>query len=539
MLLLLLAACPPFDPDGPYRCESNADCLLDERCSLETCVPACTPKSCADLPGRCGPILDECGGTIECECSAPQTCGGGGRAGSCGCTPISCDGVTCGTLDDGCGATIDCGCEAPDSCGGGGSAGRCGCAPKTCDELGAECGLISDGCAETIHCGGCTWPDRCGGETDNRCGRPSACVAQEAVCGFLGAEYCGTCIEGDMCGVAAANRCGRPASCLAEGRECGFSETVAGVFCGGCGAGEMCEAGTCVRASRPFCWGERERIDLPPVQWRGRPIAEAGALVLYAEITIPGDVGCTRIARVPLATYATAATTAYAIVDGSDFSDLSLSGCTENTGVECEGWVAAPRMRADGMEMFFDSSYRCADWWDREIYLSLRRDPTEPWSRPSLLPVSEYRATPSDSVDFPVLLADGQTLVYRDGALPPGELAVARRSSTEPGDVSFSKLGSVVVAESLDDGDVLYSLVPQALSCDGAFLLYYREVTGDRPRNEARAVEIRSLDPLELGPPQPYRGVDDVHGFAEGPDCGALYFATGLDQWVRRRVPCP
>jgi hypothetical protein len=51
---------------------------------------------------------------------------------------------------------LHCGtCQAPKTCGGGGNANRCGCTPKTCDALGAMCGNIDDGCGTMLECGAC------------------------------------------------------------------------------------------------------------------------------------------------------------------------------------------------------------------------------------------------------------------------------------------------------------------------------------------------------------------------------------------------
>jgi hypothetical protein len=68
-------------------------------------------------------------GNPECgSCSGFQTCGGGGAANVCGCTPTtSCasSGRSCGTVGDGCGNTLSCGsCGANMFCGG---SGHCVC----------------------------------------------------------------------------------------------------------------------------------------------------------------------------------------------------------------------------------------------------------------------------------------------------------------------------------------------------------------------------------------------------------------------------
>ncbi|MEZ4565386.1 MAG: hypothetical protein R2853_21930, partial [Thermomicrobiales bacterium] len=56
-------------------------------------------------------------------CTQPQTCGGGGTPGVCGCTPTTCaaEGKNCGAIPDGCGSTLTCGecAEFRQTCGGG------------------------------------------------------------------------------------------------------------------------------------------------------------------------------------------------------------------------------------------------------------------------------------------------------------------------------------------------------------------------------------------------------------------------------------
>jgi hypothetical protein len=74
--------------------------------------------TCRDLAaGTCGPVSDGCGNNLTCDCSGPyDTCGGGGTAGQCGCTPLTpetaclVDGMNCGTFPDLCGGTYNCDC---------------------------------------------------------------------------------------------------------------------------------------------------------------------------------------------------------------------------------------------------------------------------------------------------------------------------------------------------------------------------------------------------------------------------------------------
>ena len=132
-------------------------------------VVACKKLTMCPSPDDCGTIPDGCGGTVSCgpACTAPNTCGGGGMANVCGCTPTTtmCPvGSNCGTVDNGCGMPITCGpaCTAPNTCGGGGTANVCGCTPSVTCPAGANCGSIDNGCGTMVSCGGaCSGSDVC------------------------------------------------------------------------------------------------------------------------------------------------------------------------------------------------------------------------------------------------------------------------------------------------------------------------------------------------------------------------------------------
>ncbi len=124
--------------------------------TLTVCVRAASANACAGA--KCGMVSDACGGQLVCPttCSAPQTCGGGGTANVCGCSPltqaVACAGKNCGKVDDGCGATLDCGsCGAGrPTCGGAGTANVCGCSgavlPEICNGFDDDCnGQVDDG----------------------------------------------------------------------------------------------------------------------------------------------------------------------------------------------------------------------------------------------------------------------------------------------------------------------------------------------------------------------------------------------------------
>lgn len=170
--------------------------------------------------------------TADGECEAGRVCRSGfcrGRAIETGqCLPTNCaaERLECGELNDLCTPTpVSCGrCTSPDSCGGGGTPGRCGCTPETdaafCAARAAQCGLVmgvdSCGRGRSVGCGTCTTPMACGGGgVANVCGCTDA-LACEGRCGTL-TDMCGrsrdcgaTCIGLDWCGGGGvANRCGK------------------------------------------------------------------------------------------------------------------------------------------------------------------------------------------------------------------------------------------------------------------------------------------------------------------------------------------
>jgi hypothetical protein len=239
--------------------------------------PSCKVKTCDDFPGKCGQQSDGCGGvTPSCgECTAPQTCGGGGTPSVCGgsaCTPRTCEaaGASCGSVADGCGGLMDCGiCVAPQTCGGAGVPNRCGnpaCVPTTCAAQGFNCGPAGDGCGGLLDCGTCEDPLICGGGgAPGICGNstctPKSCADQGAQCGPVangcgGLADCGECPVGQICGGGGPSKCGVGnctrrtcqdvgANCGPIGDGCGGSLdcgpcTVAGQTCGGGGTPNVC-----------------------------------------------------------------------------------------------------------------------------------------------------------------------------------------------------------------------------------------------------------------------------------------------------------
>lgn len=129
------------------------------------CQPACAGRACGS---------DGCGGTCG-ACTVTQQCVNG----RCECLPESdaafcqraqraCDSLT---AMDNCGVTrtVSCGsCQAPQTCGGAGVPGQCGCTPQC---AGKACG-----------------PDGCGGQCGT-CPANSACAANQLQCDCINGTW--------------------------------------------------------------------------------------------------------------------------------------------------------------------------------------------------------------------------------------------------------------------------------------------------------------------------------------------------------------
>ena len=116
------------EPDAADLPDDDNDCT-DDVCNgdMPSHPNRMSGSTCASDGGS---MCDGDGNCVEClsnnECTAPQTCGGAGAAGFCGCTPsVDCGGRSCGSLpDDGCGAVLNCndsmanGTETDVDCGG-------------------------------------------------------------------------------------------------------------------------------------------------------------------------------------------------------------------------------------------------------------------------------------------------------------------------------------------------------------------------------------------------------------------------------------
>ena len=171
-------------PDGD---QTDGDCILQvcdgnggETITGDNDPPTdgnpCTDGSCVnDMPMQePAPAGDPCGMgnlcngngmCVECldngDCTAPETCGGGGNMGQCGCTPTTCAtlGLTCGMAPNGCGGTLNCndgvtnGDETDVDCGGGAPpGGTCAVDCALGNDCNAPSDCVSNFCADGVCC---------------------------------------------------------------------------------------------------------------------------------------------------------------------------------------------------------------------------------------------------------------------------------------------------------------------------------------------------------------------------------------------------
>ncbi|MCL4752471.1 MAG: tryptophan synthase alpha chain, partial [Myxococcales bacterium] len=114
---------------------------------------------------------------------------------------------------------------SPNTCGGGGTANVCGCTPTSCAAQGKNCGSIPNGCGGTLNCGTCTAPSTC---TNNVC---TACVPNPDPC--PSSQCAGTASDGCGGTVSCTANCGLAGECPCAGGHC------AGNYC-------SCNPGPCL-----------------------------------------------------------------------------------------------------------------------------------------------------------------------------------------------------------------------------------------------------------------------------------------------------
>lgn len=263
-------------PNGASACATPSFQCVDGACKDTS---TCALLTCADypaMPGKCGPVSDGCGGTLDCgySCASDEVCGlsAPGVCGKPTCQTQTCEDALagkpanfCGFVPDGCGGEL-LGCVDPcpmgESCGAGGpdlcGASSVACVPKTIADCGSSCGPIGDGCGGSVDCGGCQGAESCGGGGEaGVCGAPAcqplSCDDWGATCGTLAdgcggiTADCGACGADEVCN---ANKCEKivcvPKSMnVACNGLCGQQSDGCGglIDCGGCSGNNTCGGG--------------------------------------------------------------------------------------------------------------------------------------------------------------------------------------------------------------------------------------------------------------------------------------------------------
>lgn len=144
-------SCPPEALRG------NGTACTGGVCSGNTCV------SCGAHGEPC------CAGNV---CTTPQTCGGGGTAGVCGCKPVTCPAsYPCGAVPDGCGGMAACG-----SCGPGQT-----CVGNQCEMVDADAGVkVGDAGSDAAAEAGTTGSPEAGSDASTDTGSLEADATSEA-----------------------------------------------------------------------------------------------------------------------------------------------------------------------------------------------------------------------------------------------------------------------------------------------------------------------------------------------------------------------
>ncbi|MFT4037243.1 MAG: hypothetical protein QM692_03610 [Thermomicrobiales bacterium] len=236
-------ACPAPCPSC-FVCQEHGQ-NIPASCEAD---PAQQGQTCGDPGQVCQP-----GGACVCD---GGSCAGGQRcvAGACVCDSVSCaagccDGLTCHIDDDAACGTNGGACQtcpSPQTCGGGGTAGTCGCTP---DCASKACGA-ADGCGGVCQTGSCPTCQTC---VAGVCG---ADAAQEGDCcdGASGGKQClsGSCEAkatlaqcqgrlndgsgydhptGPVCGQEAPCSEYSPGMCANSIHTCQYGPNGAGVYC--------------------------------------------------------------------------------------------------------------------------------------------------------------------------------------------------------------------------------------------------------------------------------------------------------------------
>jgi hypothetical protein len=247
----------------------------------------------------------------------------------------------------------------------------------------------------------------------------------------------------------------------------------------------------------------------PNVDFLGGQIAEEGAgPELYLSTSLWQPLGMsgypTQIGRTLLVGPATVST---AFVH---LTSLDMAGM---------GWVNAPSLSVDGLEIFFSASYPAADWMNYHIFHAYRASVADDWSAPEMLLGGFGDMFPS------LLLPDGKTLLYYEltGSIAVPFMRVATRDTTDPSSSAFQAAGTTTLPAGA-----------ARIGCDQRSLVMIRAHDGMPVR-----ARILSFAPLQFDPcvepisyPPPGNPMETPEALFESPDCKKLYISyRGGDTW--------
>jgi hypothetical protein len=217
------------------RVPSSGTVCITDGCSNGTVTQTPNPGVSCSASGKLCTATGACGCQGNQDCTSPQTCGGGGTAGVCGCTPAAtCGTTTCGTITNGCTGTLACNDSIKD---GNETDIDCGGNPSTCATRcaqGKKCTAPSD-CASGLSCadGVC-----CNTPCTGSCQACSAVAKGQGADGVCGAVKSGVTDPKNACTATAQSTCGPK-----------------GTLCNGAGAcqlwlnGTVCQAASCTSAT--------------------------------------------------------------------------------------------------------------------------------------------------------------------------------------------------------------------------------------------------------------------------------------------------
>jgi hypothetical protein len=301
------------------------------------------------------------------------------------------------------------------------------------------------------------------------------------------------------------------------------------------------------------CWTPPVRwhdLDQAPDNWNlihdqvGSLSVENGERWLYFTTTrwrTPATGNYTRPGRVRLETATTAA--------AASIEDLPVLPPNSEAP---KGASGAVQVRADGLEMFFESTYPSGTC-GFQIYVAWRTSVSDPWGPaveiPALLDAQPAPgACPPNNQKIPLLLPDYRTLVFWDSAV--NHMVFAQRPTANPGDLDFAPSNTTPFDPSANDSITEGAL---SLSCDRQHVLY-EYVPGPQMGPTAFIAPIVGYPPLAWGSPEHILqrapgGVPEplTHpawqsgpnlNLAESPDCQWLFASDAFFLYYSERIPC-